>query len=82
MKRILSLALLVLLFANCKENTQSNSTDLDNLNTEVIKDSSNKTVEDTRVVMPNNNDNNSVDWTFYKIPNLQFQELQKKQKLK
>jgi len=68
MKRILSLALLVLLLANCKENTQSNSTDLDNLNAEVIKDSSNKTVEDTRVVMSNNNDNNSADyWTFYKI---------------
>jgi len=40
MKRILSLTFIVLLLANCKENTRSgNRTDLDNLKAELLKDS-------------------------------------------
>lgn len=80
MKRILGLALLSLLFANCKENVNTDKNLVDYPSTEHTKDSSNKTVEENKEEISNNNYKNINAWTFYKISENSISETQKETK--
>lgn len=80
MKRILSIAILCLLFANCNGNVKSeNSKSLDNnLNTELQKKSTDKIVGESKEIIHNNNSLNY--WSFYKISEFSISETAKKTK--
>jgi len=82
MEKVLRITLLALLFANCKENVKSeNNKDFgDNLNTELVKDSSNKSVEESKEEISNNN-TFSNSWAFYKISESSISGTSKKTKV-
>jgi len=80
MKRILGIALLSLLFANCKENLNTDKDLVDNPSIELKKDSSKKTVEENKDEVSSSNDMNINSWTFYKISENSISETQKKTK--
>lgn len=65
MKRTLGIAILILLFINCKENDVKKSNN--NSSTELLKDSSNKKVEENKEEILNDDLKNSNSWNFYKI---------------
>ncbi|WP_264551509.1 hypothetical protein [Flavobacterium sp. N2038] len=80
MKKILSFAILTLLFANCKKNVNADKDLVDYPSIELTKDSSNKTVEDNKEEVSNSNDINTNAWTFYKISENSISETQKETK--
>lgn len=82
MKRILGIAFLSLLFANCKENvnTDKDKNLVNNPSIELAKKSSNKTVEENKEEVSNSNDINADAWTFYKISENSISETQKETK--
>lgn len=69
MKRILNITILALLFANCNGNVKSenNKSSNDNLNTELLKDSADKIVEESKDIVSNDENTSLNYWSFYKI---------------
>jgi hypothetical protein len=82
MRRILSITILALLFANCNGNVKSenNKSSNDNLNTELLKDSANKIVEENKDVVSNDENTSLNYWSFYKISESSISETAKKSK--
>lgn len=81
MKKILSIAILALLLTNCNGNVKSeNESSNNNLNPELLKDSTNKTVEENKDVLSNDNNTSLNYWSFYKIYESSISETAKKTK--
>jgi len=83
MKRILNIAILSLLFANCNGNVKSENikSSNDSLNTELLNDSTNIIVEEKRDDAVSNDNNTSLNsWSFYKISESSISETAKKTK--
>lgn len=82
MKRILSITILALLFANCNGNVKSenNKSSNDNLNTELLKDSADKIVEESKDIVSNDENTSLNYWSFYKISQSSISETAKKSK--
>ncbi|WP_456311783.1 hypothetical protein [Pseudomonas shirazensis] len=79
MKRILSITILTLLFASCKENTNAdNGKDLiENSNLELVKDSSNQVVKENNEEVLSEDITSANSWIFYKISENSISETQK-----
>lgn len=82
MKKILSIAILCLLFANCNGNVKSESSKSsnNNLNTELQKDSTDKVVEENKEIVSNDNNSSLNYWSYYKISESSISETSKKTK--
>ncbi|KUJ60004.1 hypothetical protein AR687_20500 [Flavobacteriaceae bacterium CRH] len=82
MKRILSITILTLLFASCKENTNADNGKelIDNSNLELVKDSSNQVVKENKEEVLSEDITSANSWIFYKISENSISETQKKTK--
>lgn len=81
-KKILSIAILALLFSNCNGNVKSedSKSSNDNLNAGLLKDSTNNIVEENKDVLSNDNNISLNYWSFYKISESSISETAKKTK--